>query len=134
MAAGKYDFAIEQGTSYKLSLIYKDSNGTPVNLTGWCARLTWKTNLGITQTFSSTNIDTALYSFTINGPEAKITLIFPASITNNFDFSSAKYDLELQGPDSVYAGGGKYTTRILFGTITISKRFSESDSHLSCII
>jgi hypothetical protein len=39
MAASKYDFAIEQGTSFRLSLIYKDVNNTPINLTGWCARL-----------------------------------------------------------------------------------------------
>lgn len=44
MAASKYDFSIEQGTSFKLSLRYKDAAGVPIDLTGWCARLIWKTN------------------------------------------------------------------------------------------
>ena len=62
MAASKYDFTIEQGSSFKISLIYKDNGGNPVNLTGWCARLIWKTNTNITQTFSSDNIDHNVYN------------------------------------------------------------------------
>ena len=44
MAASKYDFAIEQGSSFKLSIIYKDANGIAIDLTNYCARLVWKTN------------------------------------------------------------------------------------------
>jgi len=33
MAASKYDFKIEQGSSFKFSLIYKDANRDPVDLT-----------------------------------------------------------------------------------------------------
>ena len=46
MAASRYDFAIEQGSTFRLSLVYKDANKDIVNLTGWCARLTWKNNKG----------------------------------------------------------------------------------------
>jgi hypothetical protein len=133
MAASKYDFAIEQGTSFKLSLIYKDANGTPVNLTGWCARLVWKTNTNNIQLFSSDNIDHSVYKFIIDDPNGKLTLMLPSSTTNGFNFNTAKYDLELQSPDDIYAGGGKYTTRLLFGTITIVKRFSQASSTLECI-
>jgi hypothetical protein len=132
MAASKYDFAIEQGTSFKLSLIYKDANGTPVNLTGWCARIVWKTNTNIVQTFSSDNIDHSVYKFIIDDLNGKLTLLLPASTTNGFSFNTAKYDLELQSPDDIYAGGGKYTTRLLFGTINIVKRFSQAASSLEC--
>jgi hypothetical protein len=132
MAASKYDFAIEQGTSFKLSLIYKDANGTPVNLTDWCARIVWKTNTGIIQTFSSDNIDHSVYKFTIDDTHGKLTLLLPVSTTNGFNFNTAKYDLELQSPEDIYAGGGKYTTRLLFGTISIVKRFSQADSSLEC--
>ncbi len=133
MAAGKYDFSIEQGTSFKISLIYKDNNGNPVNLTGWCARLIWKTNTNITQTFSSDNIDYNVYKFTIDDLEGKLTLMIPADITNSFNFNTAKYDLEIQSPDDLYAGGGKYTTRLLYGTINILKRFSQSQQQLNCV-
>lgn len=132
MAASKYDFSIEQGSSFKLSLIYKDSSGAPIDLTGWCARLTWKTNNKTTQIFSSDNIDYSVYKFTIDDLNGKLTLMFPAETTNGFSFSTAKYDLELQSPDEIYAGGGNYTIRILYGSINIIKRFSQSDSLLDC--
>ena len=132
MAASKYDFAIEQGTSFKISLVYKDSNGNPVNLTNWCARLIWKTNTNASQTFSSQNTDYSLYKFTIDGVNGKLTLMIPASVTNTYTFSMAKYDLELQSPDDLYASGGKYTTRLLFGTISFVKRFSQSLTQLVC--
>jgi len=135
MAAGKYDFAIEQGTSFRISFIYKDSNGNPINLTGWCARLIWKTNLSTVQTFNSHNTDFGVYKFTIDALNGKLTLLMPASTTNGFNFNTAKYDVELQSPNDLYAnGGGKYLTRILFGTVTIVKRFSQSPNILDCHI
>jgi len=133
MAASKYDFAIEQGSSFKLSLIYKDQNGNPINLTGWCARLIWKTNTNITQVFSSSNIDFNVYKFTIDALSGKLTLMIPTNTTNAFNFNTAKYDLELQSPDDLYAGGGKYTTRLLFGTVNIVKRFSQAQQPLNCV-
>ena len=132
MAASKYDFAIEQGTSFKLSLIYKDGDHNPINLTNWCARLVWKTSTNTTQIFSSDNMDRSVYSFSIDGPNGKLTLLFPSDTTNGFNFDNAKYDLELRSPDDLYSGGGKYSTRILFGTVSIIKRFSHNTTNLEC--
>jgi len=132
MAASKYDFSIEQGTSFKISLIYKDAEGTPVNLTNWCARLTWVTNNNITQVFTSENIDHSVYKFSIDGINGKLTLLIPSDTTNAFNFYTAKYDLELQSPDDLYNGGGKYTIRLLFGNIDIIKRHSHNPNSLEC--
>lgn len=132
MAASKYDFAIEQGTSFKISLIYKDANSIPIDLTNWCARLIWKTNTNITQVFTSENTDYNVYKFIIDEPNGKLTLMLPAETTNSFNFTTAKYDLELQSPDDLYSGGGKYTTRLLFGIINIVKRYSQSNNQLDC--
>lgn len=132
MPASKYDFSIEQGSSFKLSLIYKDQNNNPINLTDWCARLTWKTNTNITQIFLSSNIDYSVYKFTIDPLAGKLTLMIPASTTNSFNFVNAKYDLELQSPDDLYTGGGKYTTRLLYGVINIVKRFSSNNTNIEC--
>lgn len=132
MAASKYDFTIEQGTSFKLSLIYKDENGIPIDLTGWCARLIWKTNNNSVQVLSSNNLDLSVYKFIIDPVNGKLTLMIPAHTTNTFSFNTAKYDLELQSPDDLYNGGGKFTTRLLFGTINIAKRFSQSGELLDC--
>jgi hypothetical protein len=132
MAASKYDFSIEQGSSFKLSLVYKDDSGNPIDLTNWCARLTWKTNTNLTQTFSTENIDYSVYKFSIEPLIGKITLMIPASTTNSFTFNAAKYDLELQSDDDLYVGGGKYIIRLIYGTINIVKRFSQSSSLLEC--
>lgn len=131
MSAGKYDFSIEQGSSFTLSLVYKDSSGNPVDLTGWCARLIWKSSNGI-ETFSTETVN-PIYRFDIDEPNGKLIVQFPASVTNDFNFSTAKYDLELQSPDDLYSGGGKYTTRILYGTITLIKRFSQTNTVLECV-
>lgn len=132
MSASKYDFAIEQGSSFQLSLIYKDANNDPIDLTGWCARLIAKTNTNETKIFSSDNLDLSQYQFTIDGLNGKLTLLLPASTTNDFNFSMAKYDLELSSPADLYVGGGKFTIRLVYGTITIIKRFSQTNTQLEC--
>lgn len=132
MSASKYDFPIEQGSSFRLAIIYKDKNKQVVDISNWCARLTWTTNSGNTQIFTTENTDLSLYSFSIDGPNGKLTLLLPASTTNNFNFSTAKYDLELQSDEEIYSGGGKYTARILYGIISIVKRFSGSGESLEC--
>lgn len=132
MGAALYDFNIEQGSSFRLALVYKNNEGIPINLTGWCARLIWKTNTNITQVFHSDNTDNSVYKFIIDDINGKLSLMIPASTTNGFNFITAKYDLELQSPDDLYAGGGKYTTRLLFGTIKIIKRFSQASLLLDC--
>jgi len=134
MAASKYDFSIEQGSSFKLSLVYKDDNNNPIDLTNWCARLTWKTNTNTTQTFSTENIDYSVYKFIIEANIGKITLLIIATTTNSFSFNTAKYDLELQSDDDLYTGGGKSIIRLLYGTVTVVKRFSQSTTLLDCDI
>jgi len=132
MGASQYNFSIEQGSSFRMSLIYKDSNGEPINITNWCARLTWKTNSNITQVFSSENTDKSLYNFYVEGAIGKINLLFPAGVTNDFNFNTAKYDLELQSNEDHYDNGGKYVIRIMYGTVTINKRLSKYDNQLEC--
>jgi hypothetical protein len=39
MQAGVYDIHIDQGANWSLSLTWKDDTGTPVNLTGYTARM-----------------------------------------------------------------------------------------------
>ena len=131
MGAAKYDFPIEQGSSFKLVFTYKDADGNPVDLTNWCGRLVWKTNASETMTFSTSH-DSTDYKFTLDGPNGKFTLLLPASATNDYTFNTAKYDIELQSPDDFYANGGNFTTRILYGSVTITKRFSQSSSALEC--
>lgn len=132
MAATQYDFNIEQGSSFRLSLVYKDANGNPIDLTNWCARLVWYTDKKNTQTFITTNVDYSIYKFTIDSAQGKLTLLIPAETTNSFTFDSAKYDLELQSDESLYSGSGNDVIRLLYGNIKILKRYSKVDTVLEC--
>lgn len=132
MPASKYDFSIEQGTSFKLSLIYKDSTGNPINISNWCSRLIWTTDEGVTQVFSTQNLDYSIYKLSIDGPAGKILLQLPAATTNLFTFLKAKYDLELESPNDMYTGGGKEIIRLIFGTVKIVLRYSENNTLLDC--
>ena len=115
-----------------MSLVYKDDDGNPIDLTNWCARLVWRTNTNASQTFSTENIDYSVYKFTIEPLIGKLTLLIPASTTNSFNFNTAKYDLELQSDDDLYVGGGKSIIRLLYGSVTIFKRFSQATDLLEC--
>jgi hypothetical protein len=132
MGASQYNFSIEQGSSFKMSLVYKDSNGEPIDITGWCARLTWRTSANTTQVFSSDNIDKTVYDFYIEGSIGKINFKLPAATTNDFEFNTAKYDLELQSDEDHYNQGGKFVIRLLYGTVTVQKRFSKYEEPLEC--
>lgn len=132
MAASEYNFTIEQGSSFRLSLIYKDSNGNAIDLTNWCARLIWTTNAKNTQTFITTNNDYSVYKFTIEPLLGKLTLLIPPDTTNGFTFDNAKYDLELQSDEDFYNGGGKDVIRLLYGVVTINKRYSRINTALDC--
>lgn len=132
MPASQYDFSIEQGSSFKLSLIYKNNSQVPIDLTGWCARLIWTTDEGSVQTFSTTNVDYSVYKFEIFGSEGKLLLQIPATTTNLFTFATAKYDLEIESPNEMYTGGGNEIIRLLYGTIKMAIRYSEQNNILDC--
>lgn len=132
MSAAKFDFSMDQGSSFKLAFVYKDADLNVVDLTDWCARLVWKTNKGDISTFESGN-DDQNYKFTIDGPNGKVQLLIPSDVTNAYDFTVAQYDLELQSPDDFYASGGKYTVRVMYGVITLVKRESKTTTALDCI-
>jgi hypothetical protein len=132
MSATKYNFNIEQGSSFRLSLVYKDSSGNAMDLTNWCARLVWYTDTKNTQTFTTTNLDYTIYKFTIDPIFGKLTLLMPPETTNALNFDTAKYDLELQSDYSLYNGSGNDVIRLLYGTINVLKRFSKTEDVLDC--
>lgn len=132
MAASKYDFSIEQGSSYQIVFIYKDTNKDPIDLNNWCARLTWQTDKGDKKTFSSEEVSVAEYTFDLNGNPGEIKLLIPATTTRAFDFAYANYDLELQSPDDFSNAGDKFVTRILYGTITLEERASSKNETNVC--
>lgn len=132
MSAARYDFSIEQGSSFTLTIVYKDADQNVVDITGWCARFVLKANDGTVYNYPSEGADTSIYSFDIDGPNGKLTFLLSSNTTNTYDFATAKYDLELTSPNDFYGVGGKLTSRLLYGDITIIKRYSQTNNNLAC--
>ena len=51
MAAGKYNFNIEQGTTLDFEIAYTDSNSNKIDLTGYTGRMQLKDKIGGSTTY-----------------------------------------------------------------------------------
>jgi hypothetical protein len=131
MGAAEYNFNIDQGSSYNITVVYKDSQKNVVNITNWCARMIITTSDNQVLTYK-TGTSNSEYKMYVEGANGKVVLMLPATTTNNFTFKSAKYDLELEADDIFYTEGGQYVTRILYGTISINKRNSKLSTNMEC--
>jgi hypothetical protein len=127
MPAGKYNFVIEQGSTFILDLQYKDSNNVPVDLTDFYGRMQIRPTKASDTVYltlsSSLNSDGTGLNFsgsTGNLPSSSGSIgIYIASCTSSlltFD-GQAYYDLE------IYSGSGDcpYTVRLIEGQVQISK-------------
>lgn len=107
--ADKYDFTLDQGSTWNLSVTYKDSAGNPINLTGYAAALQFR------ETASSTTAALTLTSgsgITITGALGKLDITATATQTAALAANKYQYDLEISS--------GGVVTRILQGICTIS--------------
>jgi hypothetical protein len=128
MAAGRYSFVIEQGTTVNFEIQYKNANGNPIDLTDYAGRLQIRsnyaddTNIIYLTLSSSLNADGTGLNFSgSNGttpPTSGSIGIYIASCTSSaLNFDQALYDLE------IYSGSGNcpYTVRILEGQVKLSR-------------
>jgi hypothetical protein len=112
MPAATYNFEVEQGTTLVKPLVYKDSLGAPVNLTGYSAKMQ------IRPSISSEEV--LLELSTVNGKIVivpllgKLTLTMSPADTSALTSRRARYDLEIT------AGDGS-VTRLIEGEITVSR-------------
>lgn len=111
MAAVVNNIYIEQGATFQLNLLWKDSAGAPINLTGYTARM---------QVRHKINDPTALLSLTtensgiaLGGAAGTINIVATAALTTTLTEKSGVYDLELVASNGV-------VTRLLQGVVTIS--------------
>ena len=129
MAAGKYNFVIEQGATTDFEVQYKDSNSTPIDLTNYSGRLQIKSTytqdsgeLYLTLSSSLNPDGTGLNFSGSNGTtpptSGSIGIYIAACTSSALTFSEAIYDLE------IYSGSGDcpYTVRILEGKVKLSKQ------------
>jgi len=122
MSAGSYDFVIEQGASYGVSIQYTNASGIPIDLSQFShARMQWITDSDNALSFTTTNTNSGLYLFEFGSPLSSgiINLKIPASITGGYNFTTAEYDMELVSNNDFYNGGGPEVIRLLQGNVTI---------------
>ena len=122
MAAGRYSFVIEQGTTLNLEIQYKDANSTPIDLTGCGGRMQIRPNVASSTTYitlsSSLAADGTGLNFSgSNGTtpptSGSIGIYISAASSSLLTFDTGVYDLEFYS--------GSTVTRILEGQIKLSK-------------
>ena len=129
MAAGKYSFTIEQGSTVDFEIVYKDSNSDPIDLTLYTARMQIRPSIGsdiVHMTLSSSlgPCGTGLNmsgSNSANPPTSgSIGIFISAASSSLLDFTNAVYDLEIVSG----SGNCAHVTRILQGNIKLSKNIT----------
>jgi hypothetical protein len=122
MAAGKYSFTIEQGSTFQLELQYKDSANAPIDLTLYQGRMQIREAVGSTTTIinlsSSRDADGTGLNFSgSNGTtpptSGSIGIYISAASSSQFTFNEGVYDIEIQS--------GSYVTRLLEGKVKLSR-------------
>src|SRR5215207_9195643 len=97
MAAGKYDFTIEQGATFRRTLTWKDEDGNPIDLTGCTARLKIYRSNGTDIKLLTTDTDGGI---TLGGPAGTIELYLSDEATADLDFDTARYVLKITSPNT----------------------------------
>jgi len=124
MAAGKYSFTIEQGTTVDFEIQYTDANDLPIDLTGYSGRMQIKSAFANDKPITYATLSSSLASdgtglnfsgSSGNNPptSGSIGIYISAASSSAFTFLKAKYDLEITS--------GSTVIRILEGSTTLSK-------------
>ena len=117
MAAGQYNFTIEQGATLKKQFTYKDSAGAEVDLTNYDARMQIRSSIGSGDKIADLDNDTKgglrILAATGSSVSGTIELHIHADSSSLYTFDQAVYDLEIHSGDTV--------TRLLQGRIKLSK-------------
>lgn len=132
MAAGKYNFTIEQGATVDFEVQYKDSNSLPINLSGYQARMQLRPEAGSTTTYTtlSSSLGPCGTGLNLSGSgginaskplsSGSIGVFISALSSSAFTFESALYDLEIASG----SGNCAKVTRLLEGVVKLSKNIT----------
>jgi len=94
--AADYPITIEQGATFRLSAVWKDGTGTPVNLTGWTARMMVRRRYSdVTPLLTFTTENGAI---ALGGTAGTVEVTGLATLTDDVPAKPCVYDLELASP------------------------------------
>lgn len=111
--AGEYNFTIEQGVTLEKTFTYYQADGTtPVNLTGYTARMNARDR--IEDSTKVIDLTTENGGIELGGVAGTVTLLLTAAQAAALTFDDAVYDIEL-----IPASGA--VERFLQGRIMLSK-------------
>jgi hypothetical protein len=116
MTAGLYSFTIDQGSTFYLNLIYQDSAGVPVNLTGNTARMQLRRTF--TSSVADLTLTTASGAIVITGATGNILITISDELTGTLEPGFYLYDLELDN--------GGIITRLIQGQVTLAQQVTLS--------
>ena len=125
MAAGKYSFIIEQGSTTNFQINWTDETGSKVNLSGYQARMQLRTDysseplLSLSSSLKAdgTGINLSGSNGTTPLASGSIAVYISAVSSSRLDFGEALYDLELVN--------GNEVTRLLEGKVKLSKNVTK---------
>lgn len=110
--SNRYNLNIDQGATLSVVATWKDSNGTPVNLTGYTARLQVRNDFAAGSAVLSLTTENG--GIALGGTAGTVTLSAAATATAALSAPYVGvYDLEL-------VSGGGVVTRLLEGTANVT--------------
>ena len=134
MAAGRYSFVIEQGATTDFEVIYNDSTGNPIDLTGYSARMSIRqSQISTSQLYItlSSSLGPCGTGLNLSGSQTSagyphplssgsIGIYISAASSSVLNFNEGYYDLELM------SGSGDCTTvtRLLMGAVRLSNEIT----------
>jgi hypothetical protein len=95
----KYDLDIWQGQTFERSLVWKDETNTPVDLTGFTARM--HIRVAVRAPTTLIELTTENDRITFGSLPGQINLLIPADVSTPIVVSDGVYDLELVSPTNI---------------------------------
>lgn len=111
MAAGIYNFTIEQGATFNRRIVWADQNGSPIQLSGYSAKMQIKNSKTKELLLE---LSTSNGKITLGEETGEIFLYISALETEVINWATGIYDLEL-------TSGGGQVTKLIRGVVQVSR-------------
>jgi hypothetical protein len=110
MAASTYHITAEQGTDYTATLTYANSSGTPINITGYSARMQVRRSTGSPDAILTL---TNASGITLGGAAGTVAIAISSAALAVVAAGNYQYDLEL-------VSGAGIVTKLISGDFTVT--------------
>jgi len=110
MAIIEYDISTEQGSSLSRVVTYSDANSSPINLTGYTARMQVRPRAS--SGYAYLTLTSPSGGLTLGGTTGTITILVDGSVTSAIPAGDYVYDLEVVN--------GAYVDKVMGGNFTLS--------------